>query len=320
MKILDFFESENSGHWLDLIEKSDWRAGSFLARLIKNGSFYETLGEGSTVLLLTEGDELISYCTFSKYDDIQPTELTPWVGFVYTFPKHRGQGRIGLLFDEVKRLCASRGVQKVFLSTAHIGLYERYGFEFREMLDDIDGNPSRVYSLGIETEHKTPDGVEVIEADEGMADGIAALIAEFRRVLRSYRGEMIEPDFEAGREEFLEFLQAGYPVFAAVKGETLLGYIACRVDCGVVWVEQLFVREAYRRLGIASLLFDRAEAFSESLGNDTAFNWVHPNNDGIIAFLRSKGYTVLNLIEIRKPFIGEKPKTTVNVNGHTFDY
>lgn len=80
------------------------------------------------------------------------------------------------------------------------------------------------------------------------------------------------------------------------------------------------MREAYRRRGVASLLFDKAEAFSESLGNDTAFNWVHPNNDGVIAFLRSKGYTVLNLIEIRKPFNGEKTKTTVAVNGHSFDY
>ncbi|MBR5948297.1 MAG: GNAT family N-acetyltransferase [Clostridia bacterium] len=316
MRILDFFETKNSGHWLELIEKSDWRAGLFLAHIIENGSFYETLGEGSTVLLLTEGDELISYCTFSKYDDIQPTELTPWIGFVYTFPEQRGKGRIGLLFNEVKRLCASRGVNEVFLSTNHSGLYERYGFEFREMLDDIDGNPSRVYSLRIARE----DEPRIIEADAGMADGIAALIAEFRRVLRSYRGETIAPNVEAGREEFLEFLQSGYPVFAAVKGEELLGYAACRVDGGVVWVEHLFVREEYRRLGVASLLFDRAEKFSESLGNDTAFNWVHPNNEGIIAFLKSKGYTVLNLIEIRKPFEGEKLKTTVNVNGHIFDY
>ncbi|MBQ4428668.1 MAG: GNAT family N-acetyltransferase [Clostridia bacterium] len=319
MKIQDLFKSENREHWLELIEKSDWSAGAFLVRLIRGGSFYETLGEGSTVLMLTEGSELISYCTFAKYDDIQPTELTPWVGFVYTFPAHRGQRRIGLLFDEVKRLAAMREVNEVFLSTNHIGLYEKYGFEYRTELIDIEGKPSRIYSLRLDREMKNRP-VCLIDADESMKERMAELIAEFRCVLRSYRGEKSEPDIEAGREEFLEFLQAGYPVFAAAEGEELIGYAVCRVDQGVVWVEHLFVREAYRRRGVASLLFDKAEAFSESLGNDTAFNWVHPNNDGVIAFLRSKGYTVLNLIEIRKPFNGEKTKTTVTVNGHSFDY
>ncbi len=32
------------------------------------------------MLLLTDGDELVSYCTYAKKDDIQPTDLTPWMG------------------------------------------------------------------------------------------------------------------------------------------------------------------------------------------------------------------------------------------------
>ena len=31
-------------------------------------------------MLLTDGDELVSYCTYVKKDDIQPTDLTPWMG------------------------------------------------------------------------------------------------------------------------------------------------------------------------------------------------------------------------------------------------
>ena len=40
----------------------------------------------------------------------------------------------------------------------------------------------------------------------------------------------------------------------------------------------------------------------------------------MIEFLRSKGYTVLNLIEIRKPYKDEKISTTIKVDKHTFDY
>ena len=55
------------------------------------------------------------------------------------------------------------------------------------------------------------------------------------------------------------------------------------------------------------------------MGQETVFNYVHPNKR-MIQFLRAKGYTVLNLIEIRKPYKGEKIKTTIKVNNNTFDY
>ena len=40
----------------------------------------------------------------------------------------------------------------------------------------------------------------------------------------------------------------------------------------------------------------------------------------MIAFLRRHGYTVLNLIEIRKPWLGETLTQTIRVGDHEFDY
>ena len=145
MQVSNYFEIDNKEHWINEIERSDWRAGAFLGRLLRNDEFFDAVGKDSRVILLTEGDELISYCTFAEKDDIQPTDLTPWVGFVYTFPEHRGQRYAGLLFDEVERLAKERQVTDVYLSTNHIGLYEKYGWEFFDMMDDMDGEPSRVY-------------------------------------------------------------------------------------------------------------------------------------------------------------------------------
>ncbi len=145
MQVNNFFEIDDKEHWINEIERSDWRAGPFLSRLLRNGEFFDAVGEDSRVLLLTEGNELISYCTFAEKDDIQPTDLTPWVGFVYTFPEHRGHRYAGLLFDEVERLAKERQVTDVYLSTNHIGLYEKYGWEFFDMMVDMDGEPSRVY-------------------------------------------------------------------------------------------------------------------------------------------------------------------------------
>ena len=162
MQVIRYHESCRREHWLAQIGNSDWRAGAFLHRLLTEGKFFDTLGERSRVLLLTEGDELVSFCTFSEVDDIQPTDLTPWVGFVYTFPPHRGRGHIGRLFDEVRRLAGEQGVPEVYLSTNHTGLYERYGWEYLTQMTDMDGEPSRIYMMRIPgTGFSETDGIVI---------------------------------------------------------------------------------------------------------------------------------------------------------------
>ena len=162
--------------------------------------------------------------------------------------------------------------------------------------------------------------MKIIRTGESSAEMLAPLVADFRVTLRSYKGIASKPDIEEGKEEVLEFLSSGDPVFAVEEKGDLIGYLVCRVEEPCLWVEQLYVKREYRRKGVASLLFEKAEELSKKLGEDTVFNYVHPNNDGMIQFLRSKGYTVLNLIEIRKPYRGEKLTTKIQVDHNTFDY
>ncbi len=68
------------------------------------------------------------------------------------------------------------------------------------------------------------------------------------------------------------------------------------------------------------MLFKKAEEIAASMGEDTVYNFVHPNNENMIQFLRSKGYTVLNMIEIRKPYEGEILTSTIHVETEVFDY
>ena len=79
--------------------------------------------------------------------------------------------------------------------------------------------------------------------------------------------------------------------------------------------ESLFIREEYRRRGVASALHKQAEKVAASCGEKTVYNYVHPNNHRTIGFLRKWGYTVLNLIEIRKPYPNEKRTQTVPAGG-----
>ncbi|MBQ7715738.1 MAG: GNAT family N-acetyltransferase [Clostridia bacterium] len=145
MKVINYFESDRREHWVSEIGKSDWRAGAFLHGLLEKDDFFETFGERSALLLLTDGDELISFCTYAERDDIPDTELTPWMGFVYTFPKYRGHRYAGLLFDGIERIARKNGVSEVYISTFDTGLYEKYGCEYLAQMKDFEGNDSRIY-------------------------------------------------------------------------------------------------------------------------------------------------------------------------------
>lgn len=145
MNIIEYFSTDNKEYWLSKIKESDWGAGQFLYELLKNQKLKEYVGENTKVLMLVDGENLISFCTFAEKDDIQPTELTPWIGWVYTFPHYRGHRYIGKLLSYAEALAKTDGINSIYISTNHNGLYEKYGYEFFEMMKDMHGEDSRVY-------------------------------------------------------------------------------------------------------------------------------------------------------------------------------
>lgn len=144
MKIIEYFLANDQNYWLSKIKESDWVAGQFLYELLLGNNFKSLVGENSKVLLLVDGKELISFCTLTERDDIITT-LTPWIGFVYTFPEYRGKRYIEKLLNYAEELALSEGFKNVYISTNHDGLYEKYGYSFLKIMKDIYDEDSKVY-------------------------------------------------------------------------------------------------------------------------------------------------------------------------------
>ena len=144
MRIIDLLQEENKEFWLAKISQADWPAAKFLHYLIKENKVHELLGLAK-VLMLVEEDKLLSFCTLAEKDDIKNTTLSPWIGFVYTFPQYRGNRFMGLLIDETIKIAKKNGNKNIYISTNAIGLYEKYGFEFYQILKDLEEKDSRVY-------------------------------------------------------------------------------------------------------------------------------------------------------------------------------
>lgn len=145
MKVISFYKSENKSYLINLLKDCSWDAGKYLAYLLKENKLKELCGENSDVYFLFLKDELLSFATLSDLDDIQPTTLTPWIGFVYTYEKYRGNKYSFTLIRELEKIAKKKKYQAVYISTNHIGLYEKCGYSFDQILNDIEGEPSRVY-------------------------------------------------------------------------------------------------------------------------------------------------------------------------------
>ena len=103
------------------------------------------MGEKSRILMLLDGENLVSFCTLAEKDDVQPTDLAPWIGWIYTFPTYRGKRMAGKLLKHAENLAKQDGATHTHISTNHIGLYEKYGYEFYMNALDVEGENTRVY-------------------------------------------------------------------------------------------------------------------------------------------------------------------------------
>ena len=164
---MNYFECDDKAEILFQLEKGAeyWRAIPFLISLLKDGTFHEHLGNGGLYLLLEDSignsaektgskEELAAFLSFCDKDEIDAPELKPWIGFVFTFPKWRGQHLAGKLIDYCCSILAPKlypEEQSVFVSTDEIGLYEKYGFIYKSQMKNVWGSESRVYSRKLKT-------------------------------------------------------------------------------------------------------------------------------------------------------------------------
>jgi len=144
MEILNYFECHNKEFLTEKIADCDWSAAKFLVSLLKEDRFFEMLGGWGQLLLLMDGENLVSFLTLTGQDAVRDTSITPWIGFVFTRPEYRGHRYAGVLLGHAEKCAAKMGYSKIYIATDHVGLYEKYGYTYQENRVDIWGDDMRV--------------------------------------------------------------------------------------------------------------------------------------------------------------------------------
>lgn len=97
--------------------------------------------------LLMEDDTIIGCAGLVTNDFISRMDLYPWICAIYIEEKYRGNHYGSLLMGKAKIDAKEGGFSNIYLSTDHVGYYEKYGFEHIGTGYHPWGDSSRIYSI-----------------------------------------------------------------------------------------------------------------------------------------------------------------------------
>lgn len=88
--------------------------------------------------LVLEGKKIIAGVGVIENDFHQRKDLTPNLCALYVEETHRNQGIAGELLQFVCSDFAKKGIDTLYLITEHTAFYERYGWDFLCMVEEME--------------------------------------------------------------------------------------------------------------------------------------------------------------------------------------
>lgn len=135
------------GHrlWQETIsfaENCSWRAGHYLAELMKQNKFLEW----ERVFAAYEDEKVVGYCTFAEKDELpEGYDISPFIGFVFVDEGYRGKRISEILIQHVMQYAKGIGYDVVYIMSGEQGLYEKYGFEKIGDYETIYGSVDQLF-------------------------------------------------------------------------------------------------------------------------------------------------------------------------------
>lgn len=244
------------------------------------------------VLLGGEEENIIlGFCQLAEHDYLTRfSDRSPFLTSLYIDKTIRGGGWGELPISHAKYEAARLGYEKLYVSTDHIGYYEKYGF--REIGLDIDawGRPTKIYEAytpsdirfeAFDREHSVPDWLHLEHAKLrwGAPEPNPAKSLYFQK-------RLCFPEAALGKwfslAAFSDGRLVGWVNFIRNSEDPLSWYLG-----------DLVVAPDFRRKGIARRLIERGldQIRSKMSGGESVCSYIEKENTPSILLHRSLGFT-----------------------------
>lgn len=147
MMYISRIEKSNE-RWDELINYSkncSWIAGKHLAGLMEKNAFTEWESVFAAVL----EDKIVGFCTFMKTDYYPENRYSPWISSIFVDEAYRGCRISEKMIKTVIAYAKEQGFSKVYIPSDIIGLYEKYGFEKIDKLQNYGGDIDNIFAKEI---------------------------------------------------------------------------------------------------------------------------------------------------------------------------
>lgn len=134
--------------WVEMKEyaaRCPWSAGKSLAQAMESGAFMDW----ERVIAAVEDGEICGFCTAAKTDCIPDVDYTPYIGFVFVDEKRRGRRLSQRMIDFAGEYLKAQGFRRVYLTSDHENLYEKYGFTVIDRKRAAWGEMEKIYTKAL---------------------------------------------------------------------------------------------------------------------------------------------------------------------------
>lgn len=110
---------------ISLAEKCSWKAGSILAKKMKENEFKEW----ERVCAVCVNGKVAGFSTFAEKDELpKQYDFTPFIGFVFVDEQYRGNRLSEKMIQRIIAYAKELSYERIYVMSGEIGLYEKYGF------------------------------------------------------------------------------------------------------------------------------------------------------------------------------------------------
>ena len=95
--------------------------------------------------LMIKDEKIIGSYGLIVNDFISRQDLWPWICAVYIEECERGKALASRLLEHGRREAAKLGFPMVYLCTSHVGLYEKYDWQYMGKGYSVNGEDTRIY-------------------------------------------------------------------------------------------------------------------------------------------------------------------------------